>query len=326
MKNFRWIIVGILVPIILVLLNYALNEKSPNVRYSLSKGIHVPFFQNEQFSKHEDISVQELVVKNIGNATSKKIQIRIEKSIIKYNITKNLSGDNPQVFSGRRRFELLYPELPPDGEFRLVFYSSGDGVTDKDLIVKDQNGLCKPAFYQSKNIWDIFLLFIFVTYLVIAIIFILISFAKDRWQTLQYKDYYEIISKRKPFYLSVESWNNIIRNALEENLSGYRYYGSSVEESIYYKILSSDKPELLPEYTWKSILEISSDRFENMFVEKIDYLYEDNILKLLRIEKPKHFSQDKWDKIQETLSRRYFLYKKSYIILEHLFLVCAYFY
>lgn len=311
MKNLKWVIGVILIPIIVVFLNSLLNKKSPNVRYTLSGGIPVSFLQDKQLSKGEDVSVQELVVKNIGNAESKKVQIRIGKPVIKYGITKNFSGDNPQVFSKNNRFELLYPELPPDGEFRLVFYTLGSGVTEKNLVVKDQNGLCKPALYKGKNIMNIILLSLFVIYFIGAIFFLLISFFKDRWQRLQYKSYYEIISKKKPFYLSRESWDEIVENAIEKNLSN-DYYSSTIEGSLCYKILSSDRPELLSKHVWMSILGKCNDRLEDKFVKKMEYLYEDNILKLLDIVKPKHFSQDKWDKIQEYLNKMYINYKKSY--------------
>ncbi len=238
MKNLKWII-GLLIPIIAVFLAFILNQKTPDVRYTLSKGIPITSFQEEAAKTIPvEISVQELVVKNLGNIKAETVQVKIKSKVLKYDLVKNFASDEPKLIVKDGIFSLLYPELPPDGAFTLVFSSRGPGIWEKDISISDQSGLCKPAFSESKVslVANISFLILGVIYFVM-ILSSIITFFVDRWKAdLKYKNYYEIISKKKPFFVSNESWSEAMAGALEGKIVD-DYYSSDVQESLCYKIL-----------------------------------------------------------------------------------------
>jgi len=319
MKTLKWII-GLSIPIIAVLLAYTLNKKSPDVRYTLSKGISITSFQEVPIQPAGDkISVQELVVKNLGNNKAENIQIKIRGKVIKYDLIKNFASDEPKIIRNDDIFNLLYPGLPPAGSFTLIFSSRGSGVWGDEISISDQNGLCKQAFSQSKiSLGEIFSsVFLGVLYFAM-LLFTIISYLMDRWKVnLKYKNYHEIISKRKPFYASDESWNEVVSEALEETIKE-DYFLEAIQESLCYKILCSTKPQLLAEHVWLPILNKCNSELESKFVKKMDYLYGENIIKLLQIERPQHFPQNKWERIQEDLNKRYISYLKNDILFLNL--------
>lgn len=305
---------GIIVPILAVFLAYQLNKKVPDVRYTLSRGIPITFQRGTTYAEQGAVSAQELVVKNIGNAKAENIQIKIKGKLEKYELSKNFASDVPKVISDNTGFSLLYNELPPKGSFTLIFSFIGPGISQDDISISDQNGLCKQALAQDTfSIWKSTISALFtLVYIVLAIGFLSSLFA-DRWKsTIQYQPYNQVVTRKKPFYVSEDIWNEALVGLLKKKIID-EYFNDKMDESLCYKILTSPKPDTLAEHIWLSLVDTSAKELESMFSRKWEYTSGDYILNLLKIAKPLNFPQNRWDEIHEKLSEKYVASKKVFI-------------
>ena len=139
-------ILGVIGAIAIVIFTYYLNLEKADIRYTLSDEIPVKFFKNEAAE-----NIQQIEIKNIGNDIAEKIIVRIQSNVEEYDISKYSEHDTEVVHRTESLFELIYPELPPQGKFKLIIKSIGRGIQKNDLEIQHRKGLAQEAL-TSKDI------------------------------------------------------------------------------------------------------------------------------------------------------------------------------
>ncbi|MDD5503782.1 MAG: hypothetical protein PHV77_00510 [Candidatus Omnitrophica bacterium] len=306
--------ISIIVPLIAVILSFALNKKSPNVSYTLSKGISITSFQGETI-KPEDAKViaQELVIKNLGNLKAENVRVTIKRKVIKYDVNRNFASDKPEIIKKDAEFSLLYPELPPDGNFTLIFSSIGADVQDENITIADQNGLCKPALSQSNSSTILSILLLSVIYLIHILFILICSFLRGYWTgKSEFKSYREIISKKKPFvYLTEVKLDEILHKEADKRElrdEAYRVMFQNTESRFDYvsaiDFLKAEKPQWmkLEDYeTLKNTAQrvVKQYKFSELF-GLLNMIFSNQVLPL---EKPDCLDDREWSTILDIEKR-----------------------
>lgn len=304
MKNFiKAIGTILLIPLLLILIQFYLNRQVVDVRYTLSENI--PINLSTQSSSE---SVQQLTVKNLGNAKAEKIVVNIQGKINSYDLIKYSEVDKVDTVKKNEGIQLVYSELPTDGRFKVVIRSEGTGLKTNDITISHNKGEAKEALSSdsSKSGWERALVWI-----IYVLLFLVYSIRGSLIDNLQRKsrylgDYKEILNKKgSPFYLNENKWNEIrqvaLKTMINESCKFYSY--EKIHESKCYNILSKDKPEYLKESEWESVLKELTKSIEEGIggrISNIFYKIGDSI-NILELEKPKSLNKDTWNDIRKNI-------------------------
>ncbi|WP_163530757.1 hypothetical protein [Halobacillus ihumii] len=156
----KWLI-GILVTILVPFAIFYLGEDNPDVVYTLSDNIPMNTSSNS--------NIQQIEVKNIGETSAKDIQVKIQADIIDPKVIKDSESDKINTFEGNN-YELVYPELPPEGSFKLIFESNLNGLNENVLTIKSKDGLARNGL-EDNNKSSSFFTFLIYYLIYIALIF-----------------------------------------------------------------------------------------------------------------------------------------------------------
>ena len=126
-----------------------------------------------------------------------------------------------------------------------------------------------------------------------------------------YTNYYEYLSKNKPFYVSQEKWNSIRRKYIEKKIKAEYFHTADIEEQESYKILSQDKPEFLSGDEWELLKECSTKCLidQMTYSIKTSSFFED-LQKYFTIKQPKNFPDNKWKEIVEEINKNFITSQK----------------
>jgi hypothetical protein len=174
MKNMGKIIGSLLLVAISVLMTFWVNKKEANLRYTLSEQIPIAFSGGNS----SDI-IQQLEIKNLGNAEATRIVIRIQGSVSSHQLQKYASSDIEQVFNGPP-FEIIYPKLPPQAGIKLSIKSVSRGIGYNNLTISHDGGIAQEALSNNskQSSLDIFTSF-FLALAVCCLFFLIISSRKS---------------------------------------------------------------------------------------------------------------------------------------------------
>ena len=179
MKSSTTTIISAIIAIGAVFLTYYLNNEKVDIRYTLSENIPVTI-AGQKFAE----SIQQLDVKNIGNSEAQRITVKINGQITKYELIKNSQADFVQSFKEKDYLELIYSNLPPEGNFKLVFNSPGIGIKTDDIVIKHNKG--KGIEALTRTPFAIYSLFLLLFYIIIVITGIR-TVLTDSWKTFLYQ-------------------------------------------------------------------------------------------------------------------------------------------
>ncbi|GEM_PF-4339024 len=142
--NIKSLIVGSFITLIITLIGayfaFHLSRSTVDLKYTLSERIII----NTQGE-----SVQQLEIKNLGNASAEKIVINLIGDIKTHSITKNIENDKVQEFSKPDGLQIVYPELPPQSSIKIALTSTGrEGIK---ASISHGKGIAKEALSSSSS-------------------------------------------------------------------------------------------------------------------------------------------------------------------------------
>lgn len=305
MKNtFGQIIVSLLVTVIAgVAVYYFTTRAAPDVRYTLSEKIPVTFADPTNTTLE---TVQQLEIKNIGNAEAQKIVVKIKGQIIAYTINKYSASDNIQVFDQQQPIEIVYSQLPPQAGFKIVFKTESEGIEYSDVTVSHSTGLaCEALSRTNSSLSALFSLGLFAFYAILSAI-TLRSNLVDIWKSgLRHKDIGEIILKNKPWYSRDSEWSQARLDAAKETVSKNDAW-RNINKVQSYQFLIMDKPNSYSNTEWKEITDRAIDDLENKYQYNLNTaISSSEIIELLNVERPQYFPEIKWEKLEKEANKQY---------------------
>ncbi len=305
---FKNSIVQLFIGVVLVVLTFTLNLQKIDLRYMISDNIPINI---TGITSTE--SVQQIEVKNLGNTKAEKIVIDIQGDIKSFNVIKYTQGDNYLSFLDKTSLEIIYPELPPLGEFKIIIKSEGKGIKKSDVLVKHNKGLGKDILYKRsffvQNSMIIIFSLVYLSLITMGIRDIKIA----NWECeARYDNNIELLTRKTPFYISNTKWELIRNAALKHTIrEDYFYQNSDIESSKIYKMMDSVSHNHFSDKEWEYIREEAS----SMLLVKMEYFIntaysDEGILDILKIKKPRHLVERKWLNIQLKAYDRYLDFKK----------------
>lgn len=317
MKSFTKIALTIITTVIPIFIVYYLNKEEPNLLYSLSQNIPTKFLSESQTE-----SVQLLEVLNKGNKLAEKIRIKITKYVSDYDLSRYSLNDSVLVVNDEELFELYYPELPPEGTFKLIIKSKGKGINESNLSIISSHGKASNIrFSEGKiSIWELafvlFVLSIFVLSNVKNFIDISVSSLESK---ANYYDKKYILQKSKPFYLSSNKWSKIRQLALDNYFDHKNYYSiKDMNRTEFFKVLNSDMPDFLLKDEWEKLTNDALIKYkENVLQALSQKSYYQDFEAELELTKPKNMGEITWNDIVKSISDSYIDHKKRGIQMSY---------
>lgn len=270
-------------------------EKKPELIYSLSAPI--PVQSIKALNPKLDIPplVRQLEIKNIGDDVAKKVQVRIDGEVNHYYIEKSSEADSPEVFQHDESFEVVYPELPVDASFKIIFSAF---VSEHDIDIRHKGGAASPALKPSSHSWADIFFSMLVYAAVLSIIGMLLSEYFSAYADIPRSGLFgsveKILSSKKPWYMPEKSWANAICKALELSIANAFYYSGDISALNAYQLLSSNKPEVIPQKEWEGLVDSASEILKREFRTAASSGQESWVLNLLSIQKPQLFPEGTW--------------------------------
>ncbi|MCK9417861.1 MAG: hypothetical protein M0R70_00605 [Nitrospirae bacterium] len=302
----KTIIGTLIVGLIIAIFTYNLNAEKVDIRYALSERIPTKLLEEKTTE-----SIQQLEVFNIGNAEAKQIRVVIAARISSYELRKYSNADTPKEYKTKDALEIVYPNLPPGGNLKLLIKSVGSGVNKGNLDISHSKGKAEEAFAKT----GIASIISFVTIAWVIIIWgsLLFSMRVNAIDSLESSAKYnadKILRKKKPFYINSDKWYSIRKTALESKIE--RDSERRSDKSTSYQILSIDKPDYLNDEEWLSIKGKAINQLSKMLsFESYTAWKPSRIVELLNIPKPLHFPEKEWTEIARDLNQKYIVMVKG---------------
>jgi hypothetical protein len=305
-------LVTLVIGLIIAYFTYSLSKESVDLRYTISQKIPTKYIESSATE-----AVQQLIVKNNGNISAEKIQIKVNGVIVDYDVLKNSVADIVEEHYSKGYFEAIYPSLPPDAQFSYIFKTAGEGLTKNSIEIIHNKGRATEALStdtvstSDKIISAIF--WIIITLYLIMLVIQFRSMAIERIDSSStYASMYEYLNKGKPFYISQERWNSMRIKYIKNKSTVTHFLSREIEELDSYKTLSQDKPNYISADEWEILKEksISSLIDHLTFILKSSRSYE-TASKYFKVEKPKNFPSSQWVEFVENANRNFIDLKKA---------------
>lgn len=270
----------------------------PTATYSVSDAIEIAS------PKGASEFAQEIVVNNFGQTPVKNISVKVPKSITTFKLTKHSNQIGERVFKEADRFELVYPELPPKQQFRLLARYDGSPMTKDWISISHDDGNAKVQDTQNSSInyFSIWLAFF---------LGVLVSSINDirRWKRESYSKWAkseDVYINKRPWYAFPSEWPEMQFEAIKRHLTeGSEFSFSKVEQSSYYQLLNRSKPTLLTDEQWSRLqsqaIELLMARFSR---EVTKYANTEKLIDLLKLKKPEGLPYEKWIDFEKSLKER----------------------
>jgi len=295
MKN--TIIAGIVLIVVGGLITkYFFNDKT-ELRFVVSDRIPTNFFDG-----NDTESIQQLELLNTGDVELQRIIIKINANVLDYYIQKVTSSDSIITSKNNRLLEILYPKIPPEGNIKIIFKSSGNGVTGNDIDIKHSKGSAKPALSSNNSIGFISLGLVLL-YLILSIFGIRTILIDSVASKVYYKPYDEILKKSKPWYIPVNKWRKFREDSIKYIFDND--YSTNIVNSLCYQILDTDKQKYITDDEWIELKIASQNKLLLSISKDINQSYNWIVDKYLSLRSPKNIDEDAWDKIKSLISQAY---------------------
>lgn len=302
MKNVIPTILTLIVSLIVAYFAYNLEKEAVDLRYTISEKIPTKYIE---YATAE--TVQQLVVKNIGNISAEKISIKINGDITGFDILKNSISDEVIEHNSNGYFEATYPSLPPGTQFSYVFTTSGLGLSESTIGITHNRG--KGTAALSSTVESRSKVLSWVSWVLIIIYFFLIGIeirsraVKRLEDNSRHSDFNIFLRKTKPFYISQDKWNSIRKIYIEKKSEIDKLFIRDIEDSDCFKILNNNKPSYLSNDEWELFKGSSTKSIMDHLVYSIQSRsFRSELSKYFTIVKPQHFPQSKWDELVSLMS------------------------
>ena len=294
------IIVGIFVPIFAVYLNAKLSQEGPTLVYSLSESIPTNL-SGDSFLE----SIQQLSILNLGNSPAKRIRVKINKNIKKYELLKYSSSDKVSVNHSDNVFELLYDELPPDSQFKLIINSKWPDLLKGTLDVSHSKGKAVEKLKDTKSKINACLFWGLIAIYVLVMVFGSTKISINSLESNFRYDPLKLLKKKQPLYISDEKWDTFRKNSIVNLIKQDDRYSSEPHETSSYKFLLKDKPDFLSDIEWEQLVEESNEMLSKLLIYKVEFIsFYGDPEDLLNLKRPKHFREKKWNEIIQKINER----------------------
>lgn len=201
-----------------VYLSKYLSREHIDLRYTLSEPIPLKFGGETGFA------VQQVSVVNNGENAAKNIHLKIPKGLVDFQLDKNYATDVPQVEKSTENFEVVYPELPPQGHFRLVLKTAGVEISRSDLSIRHQSGWAIDALNAPPSLWSWLIIFVWFAIILGSIgwsVSQIIESLRESWRSKAdtYARWQEVLKAKRPFYFPQLKWTEIRNLAIRSTKS-----------------------------------------------------------------------------------------------------------
>ncbi|GEM_PF-683295 len=298
MKILKDLIMPILVGLVVCYFGFVLNYQKVDIRYTLSDGIPIAT-QDQSITNN----VQQLVVKNLGNEKAEKILVNIDGNIVDYTLFKYAEVDKYQTYIKNEGIQIIYPELPPEGSFKIVIQSQ-EGVKINDVRITHSKGEAIEALSSDKKSNSFIILP--CIYILLILLFarnIYIDFLES---SAGYSSKYMKILEKKnsPILISRAKWSRIRQIACETLIKDNTSRNfNNIETSKCYLFLSKEPLKYLNEDEYNQIVKTLKEQLIKDISDKVKYIFSEleDIISLLKLTKPKAVTEDEWFKIRKEL-------------------------
>lgn len=298
----KFIIVALIIPIAIAYFQITINKESADVKFTLSDNI--PIDVSDQLQAQ---NIQQLEVKNLGDAKADRIVVNIKGSNINYELIKHAEIDKVSSFERGDGIQVIYPVLPSHGSFKMIIKTK-DGVSTTDLEIKHDTGKGIEALStdNTKSQWPLVVAMLIYSF---VIMFFIRNTAVEYLQIeakSNYK-YNKILRQQAPIYVRKSQWEEIRADALKSLIDSIPSYPRDIELKHCISLLEQEKLKYINE---EELLELSgalSSRIENNISQEIMSIYSKNsdLAEILELKQPKHYNGRKWSELRgEVLNRQ----------------------
>ncbi|WP_169007774.1 hypothetical protein [Faecalispora jeddahensis] len=308
-NNTKSLIVGWVITLIITLIGayfaFYISRSTVDLKYTLSERIVI----NTQGE-----SVQQLEIKNLGNASAEKIVINLIGDIKTHSITKNVENDEVQEFSKTDGLQIVYPELPPQSSIKIALTSTGrDG---SKVSISHSKGVASEALSSSSpSIIGIILAIIyffmigFYIWFNIKNTFIFIWFRR----VMSKYNIEKVLERPLPPVFLKKEWNDIREFALQQvsveiideaDESFFPVASKTcfkfLEEKVFVNCVFSDEEKM-------KLVKTAQESVELLIHMKCDKIYNLSEFKdLLKLDKPKLFLKENWSSLRDEIITFYY--------------------
>ncbi|WP_156912186.1 hypothetical protein [Citrifermentans bremense] len=186
------------------------SEKA-DVRYSLSSPI-----STKMLNSSEQNSIQEIMVKNIGDAPAKDVVFGSEFPVLGYEIHRSVETDKIEEYFKEGKLEVRYLDLRPSEAFRVVV-KSRDPLPASSIELKHSQGIGKDIFAKANPITG------FLSGSSLFIIYIL-GWGWFMWKNapLEWDADFNpdrLLKRSKPWHLKRKKWISLVGKAIDKYFS-----------------------------------------------------------------------------------------------------------
>ena len=288
------LLAGVIVPIFAVYLNAKIQDNNPNIKYILSERIPTSFL-----NRTDAESIQQLDLKNYGKSLANKITVKIKGNVKSYDVLKFSHSDVIKVSSDKNLFEMIYDELPPDGEIKILLKTVGLGITKDNLSITHSKGKATELLENKVSSLNNSLFYGLVSIYIIALILGVRSLLLQDHESDAALEPVKLLKKKQPFYISNAKWFDIRKKAIDKLVKQEDWYGRNVSQQNCYTLLSNGKPAYLDELEWRDLIQKANSELDSLLKKYICGSYfAGNIEGVLTLDKPEYFEIDDWNGAQ----------------------------
>lgn len=253
---------SIINPLIVVvvggLIVFFVTLKKPDVRYTLSEEIPLTFSASDSTDRE---NVQQLEIKNIGSAAAEKIVVKMSGIITNFAVIKHISSDVVDVYINQQPVEFVYPSLPPEAGFKIIF-TSPTIIEYGDIEISHNTGEASEALSQSSKS-RIYIVGIYVLIIGSYLIWLTITIRNvslNSWiRTTRDKRIELALEVTKPWYVSDSKWPAIHCETINGLLKIESIPKGKIVDSASFRLLNSEKPEHIDNNDWKDLKDLAID-------------------------------------------------------------------
>jgi hypothetical protein len=216
-----------------------------------------------------------------------------------------------QEFKNIQSLEVVYPQLPPQAGFKIVFKSPGNGIEYRDVTISHDAGVAQEALAKTEpGLLGTLLPWVYFVLVAGYIILNINSFRKTSAETwrMQAEDQspLQTLGADKPWYIPEKSWGTIRRTAVSRKIRSDYIMGSSIQKSAAYQLLSVEKPDKVDSKEWAGVVSLAVDSLNKTYLSAVKSAYiESDLIELLQVKRPNNFASEKWDDLEKRANEQF---------------------
>lgn len=291
------IIAGIVLIVVGGLITKFFFDDKTELRYVISDRIPTNFFDGK-----ESESIQQLELLNTGDTELQRIIIKIKTTVLEYYIQKVAFSDSIIISKANRTLEIIYPQIPPEGNIKIIIKSAGEGVSVNDLDIKHSKGSAKPAL-ETNNSIGFAAIGLMLLYLIFTLYGLRTTLIESVANKVNYSPYDDILKRSKPWYISLNKWKQFREDSLRNIFT--RELITNITNTSYYQILDTERHKNISDDEWIMLKIASQKKLLNRISESVNKGYSWKIDEFISLRRPKNIDEDVWKEIKSIISNAY---------------------